>query len=79
MPNQTRHAMHDAFDLAYHEDTLKSMRPQSQQVRTLTLVLQDVCSCCDFIQSYAKDLQFCMSSSYALFALLNMLFQGSIH
>jgi hypothetical protein len=57
--------MHDAFDFAHHEDTLKSIKPQSEQARILTLMLQDVCSCCDFIQSYAKDLQFCsLSSSY---------------
>ena len=57
--------MHDAFDFAHHEDTLKSIKPRSEQARILTLMLQDVCSCCDFIQSYAKDLQFCsLSSSY---------------
>ena len=55
-------AMHDAFDFAHHEDTLKSIEPQSEQAQTLTLMLQDVCSCCDFIQSYAKDSQFCTSS-----------------
>jgi hypothetical protein len=51
--------MHDAFDFAHHEDTLKFIKPQSEQARILTLMLQDVCSCCDFIQSYTKDSQFC--------------------
>ena len=68
--------MHDAFDFAHHEDTLKSIKPQSEQARILTLMLQDVCSCCDFIQSYAKDSQFCTSSSFPSLALMNMLFSG---
>ena len=68
--------MHDAFDFAHHEDTLKSIKPQSEQARILTLMLQDVCSCCDFIQSYAKDSQFCTSSSFASVAFVNMLFSG---
>ena len=68
--------MHDAFDFAHHEETLKSIKPQSEQARILTLMLQDVCSCCDFIQSYAKDSQFCTSSSFPSLALMNMLFSG---
>jgi len=68
--------MHDAFDFAHHEDTLKSIKPGSEQARILTLMLQDVCSCCDFIQSYAKDSQFCTSSSSASLAFVNMLFSG---
>ena len=68
--------MHDAFDFAHHEDTLKSVKPQSEQARILTLMLQDVCSCCDFIQSYAKDSQFCTSSSSVSLAFVNMLFSG---
>jgi hypothetical protein len=55
-------AMDDAFDFAHHEDILKYINPQSEQARTLTLMLQHVCGCCDFIQSYAKDSGFCMSS-----------------
>jgi hypothetical protein len=68
--------VHDAFDFAHHEDTLKSIKPQSEQTRILTLMLQDVCSCCDFIQSYAKDSQFCTSSSSASLAFVNMVFSG---
>jgi hypothetical protein len=68
--------MHDAFDFAHHEDTLKSIKPQSEQARILTLMLQHVCSCCDFIQSYTKDSQFCTSSSSASLAFVNMLFSG---
>ncbi len=56
-------AMHDAFDFAHHEDTLKFIKPNSKQAKILTLMLQDVCNCGDFIQSYAKDPQFCMLSS----------------
>ena len=55
-------AMHDAFDFAHHEDTLKSIKPQSERAQTFTFMLQDVCSCCDFIQSYAKDPLFCTLS-----------------
>ncbi len=68
--------MHDAFDFAHHEDTLKSIKPQSEQARILTLMLQDVCSCCDFIQSYAKDTEFCTSPSSTSFAFVNILFSG---
>jgi hypothetical protein len=68
--------MHDAFDFAHHEDTLKSIKPQTEQARILTLMLQHVCSCCDFIQSYTKDSQFCTSSSSASLAFVNMLFSG---
>ena len=55
--------MHDAFDFTRHEDTLKSITPKSKQAEILTLMLQDVCSCCDFIQSYTKDSRFSMSFS----------------
>ena len=68
--------MHDAFDFAHHEDTLKSVKPQSEQARILTFMLQDVCSCCDFIQSYAKDSQFCRSSPSTSLAFVNTLLTG---
>jgi hypothetical protein len=71
-------AIHDAFDFTQHEDTLliNSIKPESEQARILTLMLQDVGSCCDFIQSYAKDSQFCTSSPSASLASVNMLFSG---
>jgi len=53
-------SMHDAFDFATHEDTLRSINPQSRQAEVLTLMLQDICRCSDFIQEYAKDSQFSM-------------------
>ena len=68
--------MHDAFDFARHEDTLKSIKPQSEQARILTLMLQDVCSCCDLIQSYTNDSQFCTWSSTASLTFVNVLFSG---
>jgi hypothetical protein len=57
-------AIHDAFDFADNKDTLliKSIKPESEQARILTLMLQDVCTCCDFIQSYAEHPAFCTSS-----------------
>ncbi len=69
-------AMNDAFDFARHEDTLKTIKPQSEQARILTLMLQDVCSCCDFIQSYARDSQFCTLSSSASLAFVNVVYSG---
>ena len=73
-------AVHDAFDFAHHEDTLKSIKPQSEQARILTLILQDVCSCCDFIRSYADDSQFCtLSSSCFIWFGEHNFFQGSVH
>ena len=68
--------MHDGFDFSHHEDTLKSVKPQSEQARILTLMLQDLCSCCDFIQSYTKDSEFCTSPSSASFAFVNMVLLG---
>ncbi len=69
-------AIHDAFDFAHHEDTLKSIKPDSKQAQVLTLMLQDVCSCSDFIQSYAKDSQFCKLSSSTPLAGVNVRFSG---
>ncbi len=67
-------SMHDAFDFARHEDTVKSIKPKSKQAEILTLMLRDVCSCSDFIQSYTKDSQFCRLSSPALLANSNVQF-----
>ncbi|KAH9055563.1 hypothetical protein EDB87DRAFT_1824562 [Lactarius vividus] len=52
-------AVHDAFDFANQEDRFKAIQHDSRQAQILTLMLQHVCNCCDFIQSYAKDSQFC--------------------
>ena len=68
--------MHDAFDFANHEDTLKSIKPESKQAQILTVMLGDVCNCCDFIQSYAKDSRFCTLSSPVSLASVNVLFIG---
>jgi len=68
--------MHDAFDFANHEDTLKSIKPESKQAQILTVMLGDVCNCCDFIQSYAKDSRFCTLSSPVSLASVNVLFSG---
>ncbi|KAH9025294.1 hypothetical protein EDB85DRAFT_234419 [Lactarius pseudohatsudake] len=50
-------AMHDAFDFANQEDRFKAIGRDSRQAQILTLMLQHVCNCCDFIRSYAKDSQ----------------------
>ncbi len=65
-------AMHDAFDFAHHEDTLKSIKPDTKQAEILTMMLRGVCSCGDFIQSYTTDSQFCMLSSSPLLARVNV-------
>ena len=66
--------MPDAFDFGHHEARLKSIKPQSEQERIFTLMLQDVCSYCDFIQLYAKRSQFGSSSPSASLAFVNILF-----
>jgi hypothetical protein len=68
--------MHDAFDFTHHEETLKSVTPKSQQAKILTLMLQDVCGCCDFILSYTKDSRFCTSFSPA--SLTDSTMQSSV-
>ncbi|KAH9054618.1 hypothetical protein EDB83DRAFT_1128275 [Lactarius deliciosus] len=55
-------SMHDAFDFANHEGTLRSMKPKSKQADVLALMLRNVCICSDFIQSYINDSQFCAYS-----------------
>ncbi|KAH9017272.1 hypothetical protein EDB85DRAFT_678770 [Lactarius pseudohatsudake] len=52
----------DSFDFALREDTLKSTEHNSRQAMILTLMLQHICNCCDFIQSYTKDTGFCTLS-----------------
>jgi hypothetical protein len=68
--------MHDAFDFAKQEDILKSIKRESKQARILTLMLQHVCNCSDFIQSYTKDAQFCTSSLTPSLAEINTQFAG---
>ncbi|KAH8993506.1 hypothetical protein EDB92DRAFT_410865 [Lactarius akahatsu] len=51
-------AMHDGFSFANQEARFKAIRRDSRQAQILTLMLQHVCNCCDFIQSYAKDSHF---------------------
>ena len=64
--------MHNAFDFTHHEETLKAIKLKSKQAEIITLMLQDVCTCSDFIQSYTKDSLFCMLFSHTSFADLNM-------
>ncbi|KAH8994777.1 hypothetical protein EDB83DRAFT_1022581 [Lactarius deliciosus] len=51
-------SMHDAFDFANHEDTLRSIKPKSKEAEILTRMLRDVSICSDFIRSYIKDSRF---------------------
>ncbi|KAH9034389.1 hypothetical protein EDB83DRAFT_1781627 [Lactarius deliciosus] len=51
-------AMHDSFDFANQEDRFKAIGRDSKQAQILTLMLQHICNCCDFIRSYAKDPRF---------------------
>ncbi|KAH9066744.1 hypothetical protein EDB87DRAFT_456187 [Lactarius vividus] len=50
-------AMHDAFDFTNRENHFKTIERVPRQAQILTLMLQHVCNCCDFIQSYAKNSQ----------------------
>ena len=68
-------AIRDAFDFAQEAAPLKNITPQSKQGNILMLMLQHVCCCSDFIQSYAKDIEFRTSPS-VLFAIINVLFAG---
>ncbi len=68
--------MHDAFDFAHHEDTLKTIKSDSKRAEILVLMLQDVCSYCDFIQSYTKDSQFCMWYSSSPLTRVNVWLLG---
>ncbi|KAH9054315.1 hypothetical protein EDB87DRAFT_1825201 [Lactarius vividus] len=54
--------MHDAFDFANHEDTLKTIKPKSKEAEILTRMLRDVSICSDFIRSYIKESQFANSN-----------------
>src|ERR1700761_5212103 len=68
--------MHDAFDFANQEDVLKSIERESKQARILTLMLQHVCNCSDFIQSYTKDPRFCKSTLITSLAKVNLKIAG---
>jgi hypothetical protein len=68
--------MRDAFDFTNQEDTFKIIDRVPRQAQILTLMLQHICHCCDFIQSYAKDLQFCMYPLHMSLADVNMRLSG---
>jgi hypothetical protein len=53
-------AIRDSFDFANQEDAFKTIERVPRQSQILTLMFLHVCNCCDFIQSYAKDSQYCM-------------------
>lgn len=56
-------AIHDGFDFVQDASVLQNLKPQSKQTNILILMLGHVGNCCDFIQSYARDKSFCMSST----------------
>ena len=68
--------MHDAFDFANQEDILKSIKRDSKQAQILTLMLQHVCNCSDFIQSNTRDARFCTSSLNISLADVNTQYAG---
>jgi hypothetical protein len=67
-------AIHDALDFAHDKNILKSIKLQSKQAETLTLMLKDVYASCKIIQSYAEDSHLRMLSSSASLAFVNILF-----
>ena len=68
--------IHDVFALGKLAHTLKTLKFDSKQAQILTDMLRHVCNCGDFIQSYAKDPEFCMSSPSNLSLALNLWFSG---
>ena len=54
--------MRDAFDFTNQEHIFKIIERFPRQAQILMFMLQHVCNCCDFIQSYAKDTKFCTRS-----------------
>ena len=66
-------AIHDALDFARYKDTLKSIKLRSKQAEILTLMLEDVCASCKFIQSYVDDSQRTLSS-FSPLTYVNTLF-----
>ncbi|KAF8812683.1 WD40 repeat-like protein [Phlegmacium glaucopus] len=50
-------AIHDAFDVTEEARPLKNIKPDSKQADILKHMLQHVCHCGDFIQSYARDVE----------------------
>jgi hypothetical protein len=52
--------MHDAFDFTNLEDHFKDIERVPRRPQILLLMLQHVCNCCDFIQSYTMDSRYCM-------------------
>ena len=69
-------AIHDVFSLAEVADCLRTIKPGSKQVEIFTAMLKHVCNCGDFIQSYAKDTQFCRLSPPVSLLTLNMWYSG---
>ncbi|KAH8993481.1 hypothetical protein EDB92DRAFT_408414 [Lactarius akahatsu] len=53
-------AMHEAFEFANQKDRFQTITIERvpRQAQILALMLQHVCNCCDFIQSYAKNSHF---------------------
>ena len=68
--------IHDVFNLGKLVDSLGAIKSGSTQAQILTAMLQHVCNCGDFIQSYAKNTQFCMYILPNSFLTLNMSLAG---
>ena len=68
--------IHDVFALGKLAHSLKTLKFDSEQAQILTQMLRHICNCGDFIQSYAKDPEFCMTFPSNLFLTLNLWFSG---
>jgi len=55
---------------------LPTIKPGSKQAEIFTAMLKHICNCGDFIQSYAKDTQFCKLLPSVSFLALNLWFSG---
>ena len=69
-------AIHDAFDFAQEASPLQRIKPESKQANILILMLGHVGNCCDVIQSYARDRNFCKSLSSVPWPLYKFHLQG---
>ncbi|KAI0259279.1 hypothetical protein BC834DRAFT_846835 [Gloeopeniophorella convolvens] len=62
-------AMHDALDLARDTSAFESNIQESTQKDILMAMLTHICDCGEFIQTYAKDTQFCTSQTNGVISM----------
>jgi hypothetical protein len=66
-------AIREGFEFAEEADTLRNIKPESQQTAILREMLECVTECAKFIRSYAEDVQVGTLSWPLSFVLGNVL------